>query len=74
MITNIQYVVDNNGSKLSVILPFSEWEKMNSDYKKLQNKLDILQGIQESMSEINEAKKTGEKLQTLTDFLNESRS
>ena len=74
MITNIQYVVDSSGSKVSVILPFLEWEQLNSKYQKLQNKLDILQGIQDSMTEIKEAKNSGEKLQTLTDFLNESRS
>ena len=74
MITNIQYVVDNSGSKISVILPFLEWEQLNSEYQKLQNKLNILQGIQDSMTEISETKKTGKKLQTLTDFLNESRS
>jgi len=72
MITNIQYIIDNNGSKLSVILPFSEWQKMKLDYQKLQNKLEVLQGIQESMNEVTEAKDVGEKLQTLTNFLNES--
>ena len=74
MITNIQYVVDNSGNKISVILPFLEWEQLSSEYQKLQNKLDILQGIQDSMTEIRETKKSGEKLQALTDFLNESRS
>ena len=74
MITNIQYVIDNSGSKISVILPFLEWEKLNSEYHKLQNKLEVIQGIQDSMNEIKTAKKTGKKLQTLTDFLNESRS
>ncbi len=74
MITNIQYVVDNSGSKISVILPFLEWEQLNSKYQKLQNKLEILQGIQDSMTEIRETKKTGDKLQPLTNFLDESRS
>jgi len=74
MITNVQYVVDNSGSKISVILPFIEWEKLNSEYQKLQNKMEIMLGIQNSIAEIKEAKKTGIKLQTLTDFLNESRS
>ena len=74
MIANIQYVVDNTGSKVSVILPFAEWEKFNVEYQKLQNKLEIINGIQDSMLEIKENKKTGKKLQTLSDFLNESRS
>ena len=74
MITNVQYVVDNFGSKISVILPFIEWEKLNSEYQKLQNKMEIMLGIQNSIAEIKEAKKTSVKLQTLTDFLNESKS
>lgn len=72
MITNIQYIVDNSGSKVSVILPYAEWEQLNSEYQKIQNKLAVLQGVKDSMQEINEAKETGIKLQTLTDFLNES--
>ncbi len=72
MITDIQYVVDNTGSKISVILPFMEWEKLNLEYQKLQKKMEIMLGIQSSMMEIKEAKKTGVKLQTLTDFLDEN--
>ncbi len=52
MITNIQYIVDNSGSKISVILPFVEWEKLNSEYQKLQNKMEIMLGIQNSITEI----------------------
>jgi len=74
MITNIQYVVDNSGSEISVILPYSEREQLNSKYQKLQNKLEILQGIQDSMTEIRETNKSDTKSQTLTDFLNESRT
>ncbi len=72
MITDIQYIVDNSGSKISVILPFAEWEKLNTEYQKLKNKLEIMTGIQKSMNEIRRAKKTGAKLQTLTDFIDES--
>ncbi len=54
---NIQYVIDNSGNKISVILPFSDWELLNSRYEKLKKKLEILQGIQESMNEIKYAKK-----------------
>ncbi len=74
MTTNVQYVVDNSGSKISVILPFIEWKELISEYQKLQNKMEIMLGIQNSISEIKEAKKTGAKLQTLTNFLNEGRS
>ena len=70
----MQYIVDNRGIKTSVIVPFDKWEKINEDYHKLQNKLKVFVAIQEGLAEINASKKQGDKLQTLSDFLNESRS
>jgi len=66
--------VDDRGVKTSVIVPFDKWEKMNDDYHKLQNKLKVFIAIQEGLGEIKASKKQGEKLQTLSDFLNESHS
>jgi len=68
----VRYIVDNRGVKTSVIVPYEEWEKINTDYKKLQNKLTIFLAIQDGMEELKTARKQGKKLQTLTDFLNES--
>jgi hypothetical protein len=70
----IQYIVDDNGVKTSVIVPFRKWEKINSDYHKLQNKFKVFLAVQEGMTEIKSSKKQGKKLQTLADFLNESNS
>lgn len=70
----MQYIVDNKGIKTSVIVPFDKWEKINEDYQKLQNKLNVFIAIQEGLSEIKSSKRKGEKLQTLSDFLNESHS
>lgn len=70
----MQYIVDNKGIKTSVIIPFDKWEKINSDYHKLQKKLEVFLAIQDGLSEIKSAKKQGKKLQTLSDFLNESNS
>ena len=36
-----QFIVDNRGFKTSVIVPYDEWEKITTDYHKLQNKLEI---------------------------------
>lgn len=72
MRTSIQYVVDNKGMKTSVIVPFDKWEKLNSDYLRLQNKLKVFSSIENGLTEIKEAKKNKEQLQTLSDFLNES--
>jgi hypothetical protein len=70
----MQYIVDNKGAKTSVIVPFDKWEKLNSDFLKLQNKLKVFIAVQEGFGEIKEAKIKGNKLQTLSDFLNESNS
>ena len=69
----IQFIIDNEGHKKSVIVPFKQWEDLNQRYEKLSAKVQILTGIQEAMKEVENARKTGKKLQTLTDFLNESR-
>jgi hypothetical protein len=74
MRTAMQFVVDEKGLKTSVILPYDEWAKIMSDYQKLENKLKVFSAIQEGLSEIKAAKKQGKKLQTLSDFLNESNS
>jgi len=70
----MQYIVDNKGIKTSVIVPYDKWEKMNEDYHKLQNKLKVFVAIQEGLREIKTSKRQGDKLQTLSDFLNESHS
>ena len=70
----MQYIVDDHGVKTSVIVPFEKWEKINLDYQKLQNKLKVFLSVQEGLTEIKAAKKGGKKLQSLSDFLNESRS
>jgi hypothetical protein len=70
----MQYIVDNKGVKTSVIVPFDKWEKINEDYHKLQNKLKVFVAIQEGLGEIRASKKNGDKLQSLSDFLNESHS
>jgi uncharacterized protein YpuA (DUF1002 family) len=70
----IKYMIDEKGDKTSVLVPLKAWEKINQDYTKLQNKLKVLTGIKDGLTEIKEAKKSGRKLQTLKDFLRESNS
>lgn len=66
-----QYIVDNRGVKTSVIVPYDEWEKITTDYLKLQKKLEVFLAIQDGVGELKTAKKQNKKLQTLSDFLNE---
>ncbi len=73
MATSIQFIIDNDGHKKSVIVPFKQWEELNQRYEKLTNKVRIMTGIQKAQEEVTDAQKTGKKLKSLTDFLNESR-
>lgn len=68
----VQYIVDSEGHKTSVIVPFQEWETLTDRYHKQQAKLKVLLGIRDGLTEIKQAKQRGEKLQTLDDFLHES--
>ena len=70
----MQYIVDDRGMKTSVIVPFDKWEKINSDYNKLQNKMKVFLAVKDGLEEIEDAKKRDIKLQTLSEFLNESNS
>ena len=74
MRNTVQYIFDNQGIKTSVIVPLDKWEKINSDYKKLQNKLELFLAIQDGLVELQNAKREGKELQSLSDFLNESNS
>ena len=74
MRNSMQYIVDNQGTKTSVIVPFHKWEKINSEYKKLQNKLEVFLAVQDGLVELKTEKREGKKLQKLSEFLNESNS
>ncbi len=70
----IKYMVDENGQKTSVLIPLKTWEKMNFEYTRLENKLNVLLGLKSAFDEVEAANKSGRKLQTLKDFLRESNS
>ena len=67
-------MVDERGEKTSVLVPIKTWTKINDEYNKLENKLNVLMGIKSAINEVKMARKTGKKLQTLKDFLRESNS
>ena len=69
MADRIQYLIDKNGQKSSVLIPFKTWIKINNDYSKLQNKIEILTGIKEALMEVKNANKTSKKLQSLKSIL-----
>ncbi len=74
MIKEIQYCIDGKGKKVSVIIPFKDWETITKQNTKLQAKLNFITGINEALAEVKQARKTGQVLPTLAEFINENRS
>jgi hypothetical protein len=69
----MQYI-QYNSDKTLVTVPYQEWLKLQNKLKTLQNKLRVFASVQNAITEVKEAKQTGEKLQKLSDFINENRS
>ena len=68
----LPYVIDEKGNKSSVLVSISTWDDLNGKYNKLLKKVQILTGIKKGLNEVIEARKSGKKLQTLKDFLDEN--
>ena len=66
---SLKYIINESGHKTSVLVPLKIWEELNNNYEQLQKKLDVFNSIRTGLKEVNDAKKTGKKLQTLKDFL-----
>ena len=74
MDAKIQYHTDDTGKKTRVSVSIEEWKKRNARLRNLQTKLRVLTGIRDGLREVKAARKTGENLQKLSDFIHESRS
>ena len=72
MAETLNYLVDENGDKTSVLVPIKTWEKIHHEHTLLQNKLRVLTGIKTGLKEVAGSKRSGKGLQTLKDFLSES--
>jgi hypothetical protein len=71
---NVQYYTDATGERTSVIVPYRDWVEMTERLEMLNQKLRILTGLQEAFLEVKNARKNGKKLQSLADFIHESRN
>jgi len=68
----IKYIKDEAGQKKSVLVPVKVWEDLNSNFKKLRQKLKVMNDIHIALHEVHGARSSGKKLKTLKEFLNES--
>ena len=71
MPTVLTYIFNDNGHKISVLIPVKTWKALNGKYKKLKKKLSVLTGIQHGITEVKEHRSKGKSLQTSSDFLSE---
>ncbi len=67
----LQYVNDVNGKTKAVQLTLTDWEKVLAKLKKYEQTLKIKSDLTEAFQEVALLKKSKEKQQLLTDFLNE---
>ncbi|AEE48304.1 hypothetical protein [Haliscomenobacter hydrossis] len=68
---NLNYITDAAGNQIAVQIPLNDWLLFQKEYEEIKRKLEVLAGIKEALQEVHEARKKNQKLQTLTEFLNE---
>jgi PHD/YefM family antitoxin component YafN of YafNO toxin-antitoxin module len=68
---NIQIATNNQGKRSAVIIPFREWELLQSKINKLETEQRILLGINDAMQEVKAIIKGKKNAKTLQSFLNE---
>jgi PHD/YefM family antitoxin component YafN of YafNO toxin-antitoxin module len=71
MENHIQYIVDNQGHKKSVVVPYNEWESLQREKELLLNKIKFLEELKDSVDEVKEALGGKKKTKALSDFLDE---
>ncbi len=68
---NLHYITDASGNQIAVQIPMSDWLLFQKEYLEIKRKLEVLAGIKEAIIEVYQARKKNQKLQTLTEFLDE---
>lgn len=71
---SLQYITDPKGNKNAVLLPISEWEKIQKDleaYKKLKDKKDFFEGLANAFYEVELVKQGKKKPNSFEDLINE---
>jgi hypothetical protein len=67
----IQYVSDQNGNPQAVQLPIEEWKKLLARLQKYEQSLKVKSDLQEAFEQVAALRRSKNKKQTLSDFLNE---
>lgn len=70
-ISSMRYLTDERGRPQEVVLPLKVWKKITGELEVLQEKQEILLGLQQSCREVNMQKKGKIHEKTLEEFLDE---
>jgi hypothetical protein len=67
----IQYLIDSSVKPSAVQLPFTDWQKILDKLKKYEQTLKVKADLKEAFEEVAVLKKSKERKQTLSEFINE---
>jgi hypothetical protein len=67
----LKYIKDEPGQKTAVLIPVKVWADLNTNYKKLRQKLKVMNDIHSALHEVYDARKSGKKMKTLKEFLDQ---
>jgi len=69
---SIQYITNEEGEQVAVVVPIAEWKKLNSEHEKLVHTLEVMDGLQDALQEVQNIREGNRnKGRTLGEFLNE---
>jgi len=71
---NIQYLTNDKGERISVLIPFQEWNKLNSEREELRKRLqeaELTQRYRNALTDIQLFKEGKLKTYSMKDLLNE---
>jgi hypothetical protein len=69
----VQYLIDEKGNKNGVLLPISEWKKIQrdmEDYERLKEKKAFFEGLTDSLTEVKMITEGRKKSNSFDDFIN----
>jgi hypothetical protein len=70
----VQYLTNDKGERISVLIPFNEWNRLNQEREELRNKLqeaELAQRYREALTDIQLFKKGELKTRPIQDLLDE---
>jgi len=67
----VKYIKDEIGQKFTVLVPVKVCADLNTNYKKLRQKLKVKNDMHSALHEVYDARKSGKKMKTLKEFLDQ---